>query len=149
MKPSTTFTELSQPPDLGISLSHDGKIAKRVNGIARASAKPPMPIAGPVKSPIPAASTSSVPMIGPVHENDTNVSVNAIKKMLRSPVVASALLSILFAHESGSLMSNAPKNEIANTTSIAKKMMLKMAFVESALSELAPNSAVISNPRSK
>jgi len=33
--PKTTFTELSQPPDLGKRFIHSGKIAKRVNGIAK------------------------------------------------------------------------------------------------------------------
>ena len=146
-KPNTTFTEFSQPPDFGISLSQDGKMANNVNGNARARAKPVIPIAGPTMSPDDAASTRSVPMIGPVHENDTRARVNAIKNMLRSPVVDSALLSTLVDHFDGNLMSNAPKNEIANTNNKKKNARLKIAFVASSFSLLAPNIAVIVNPK--
>ncbi len=44
-------------------------------------------------------------------------------------------------------MSNAPKNEIANTTRRRKNMILHVAEVESAFSELAPNKPVMSKPR--
>ena len=40
-----------------------------------------MPIAGEMKLPDEAASTSSVPMIGPVQLKDTRQRVNAIKNM--------------------------------------------------------------------
>lgn len=85
--------------------------------------------------------------MGPVHEKDTRVNVNAMKKMERRPVVRSAVASILFDHEAGSLMSNAPKNDIANTTRRRKKIMLHVADVESAFSELAPKIPVMSRPR--
>src|SRR5690554_963005 len=51
INPSTTFTEFSQLPDFGRVLSHDGKIAKRVNGIDSAKAKPNIPIVGASKLP--------------------------------------------------------------------------------------------------
>ena len=86
-------------------------------------------------------------MIGPVQENDTSVRVKAMKKMESRPVVFSAVASILFDHDSGSLMSKAPKKLMANTTSRRKKMMLQTAEVESALSELAPKIPVMSRPR--
>jgi hypothetical protein len=46
-KPNETLTVLSQPPDLGISFSQDGNIAKSVKGIAKADENPSIPIAGP------------------------------------------------------------------------------------------------------
>ena len=46
-KPSTTLMVFIQPPERGVCLSSDGKIAKTVNGKARAKAKPNMPTAGP------------------------------------------------------------------------------------------------------
>lgn len=129
-------------------MSHEGNSANSANGMARASEKPSMPIAGPNLSPLVAASTRSVPMIGPVQENDTRVSVNAMKKMPMRPVVLSARASIRLMNFEGSLMSNAPKNDTANTTSSRKKMMLQTALVDSALSELAPNRRVTTMPRS-
>ena len=51
----------------------------------------------------------SVPIIGPVHENDTNTSVNAMKNMLSKPVVLSAFASMAFDQRDGSVSSNAPK----------------------------------------
>ena len=148
-KPNTTLTELSQPPDLGISLSIPGKKAKMVNGIANPNAKPPMPSAGPKMLPCEATSTKSVPIIGPVHENDTSTSVKAMKKMLIMPDVLSALLSIAFDHFCGNLISNAPKNDIANTTNSKKNMILNIALVDNSLSLPAPNINVIPIPSTK
>ena len=110
--------------------------------MARAIAKPVMPTSGPIMLPWLAASTSRVPMMGPVQEKETMTRVDAMKKMLNKPVVFSALLSILLLQESGSLISNAPKKEMANTTSNKKKMILTTALVAMALSALAPKMAV-------
>ena len=85
-------------------------------------------------------------MIGPVQEKDTNTNVNDIKNILNIPVVESALLSNLVVQEAGNTISNAPKNEMANTTNNRKNMILKIAFVDKSLSALAPNIPVISNP---
>ena len=93
-----------------------------------------------------AACTSSVPMIGPVQENDTSTSVNDMKKILNIPVVESALLSSLVVQEAGNTISNAPKNEMANTTSSRKNIILKIAFVDRSFKALAPKIPVISNP---
>ena len=123
-----------------------GKTANSAKGMASASAKPNIPMAGPTVLPCDAASTSSVPMIGPVHENDTSTNVKAIKKMLRMPDVVSALLSMRFVHDEGSTNSNAPKNDTANSTNNAKKMMLNTAFVDKSFSALAPKSPVMSSP---
>ena len=86
-------------------------------------------------------------MIGPVHENETSASVNAINKILRYPAVESAFASIFVDQDAGSVISNAPKNEMANTTSIAKNIRLKTAFVDKLLRALAPNNTVINIPR--
>jgi len=114
--------------------------------MANASAKPNIPTAGPIVTPSAAASTSNVPIIGPVQENDTSTSVNAIKKRLPIPDEESALESIRFVHDDGRVRSNAPKNDMAKTTSSRKKKILKMAFVERLFSALAPKAAVTNNP---
>ena len=85
-------------------------------------------------------------MIGPVQEKDTNTKVNDMKKILKIPVVESALLSSLFVHEAGNTISNAPKKEIAKTTSNRKNIILKIAFVDKSFNALAPKIPVISNP---
>ena len=86
------------------------------------------------------------PIIGPVQEKDTSTRVNDIKKILNIPVVESALLSSFVVHEAGRTISNAPKNEMANTTSNRKNIILNIAFVDKSFSALAPKIPVISNP---
>ena len=149
MKANTTFTELSQPPDLGNDFIRVGNIAKRANGSANADENPNIPTAGPIAMPDEAASTNRVPIIGPVQENETNANVKAINKMLTKPVVASAFASIFVVHDAGSVKSNAPKNEAANTTNKTKKNILNQAFVERSLSALAPNIVVTRRPNIK
>lgn len=85
-------------------------------------------------------------MMGPVHENDTSDRVKAIKKMLSSPVVRSALLSTALLQQEGRVSSNAPKNEAANTTSSRKNRMLKTALVDRSFNALAPKSNVMAKP---
>ena len=128
--------------------SQDGNIAKKLNGIANANAKPNIPIAGAIILPVVAVSTSKVPIIGPVHEKDTRANVNAMKNMLSIPVVVSALASILFVQEAGNTKSNAPKNDIAKNTNNAKNIILNTALVDKSFSALAPNIPVIVNPNS-
>ena len=84
--------------------------------------------------------------MGPVQEKDTSDKVNAIRKMLSKPLVASALLSTAVLHLEGNVISNAPKKEAANTTSIRQKRILNTAFVESAFSALAPKISVMASP---
>ena len=79
--PRTTFTEFNHPPDCGKEFNHPGKIAKMVNGIAKAKENPVIPIAGVKYDPEVDASTNKVPMIGPVQEKETNPKVKAMKKM--------------------------------------------------------------------
>lgn len=149
MNPSTILMVFIQLPDLGACLSHVGNRAKSVNGRASAMAKPSIPMAGPAMLPDVLTSTSRKPMIGPVHENETSVSVNAMRKMLSIPLVDDALLSTLFVHDEGRVSSNQPKNDRANTTSNRQKNMLNTALVASALSELAPKMAVMASPRAR
>ena len=94
-----------------------------------------------------AASTSSVPIIGPVQLKETRQRVKAMKKMLIKPVVASALASSLVVQEAGSTSSKAPKKEQAKSTSNRKKMMLNTALVARLLRADAPNRAVTIRPR--
>src|SRR5690606_33282450 len=100
--------------------------------------KPSIPIAGPKRSPFEAASTSRVPIIGPVQENETSERLNAIKKSpIRPPL--SDLASILLTKELGKVISKAPKNDAAKTTSNRKNKKLNIPFVDSALSASEPN----------
>ena len=68
--------------------------------------------------------------------------------MLSSPLVFSDFWSILLLHDEGSVISNAPKNDAANTTSSRQKKMLNTALVDSALSALAPKISVTTRPSS-
>ena len=130
-------------------MSIEGKSAKIVNGRASANAKPNIPTAGAKSEPPVETSTSKKPIMGPVHENETSDRVNAIRKMLSTPVVLPALLFTLFVHDEGSVSSKPPRNEAPKSTSIAKNIRLKIAFVERALSALAPKIAVTARPRPK
>src|SRR5690606_5830698 len=122
-KPRTTFTELSHPPDCGREFIQPGKAANNPKGNASAREKPNIPTNGPAVPPKYAASTNNGPMIGPVQENDTSASVNAMKNIpIRPP--RSAFLSTLLMSELGNVISNAPKNETANITSNKKKPIL-------------------------
>ena len=99
MKPSTTFTELSQPPLLGSFLSIEGKKAKIVNGRANATENASIVTIGLQNSPE-VDLMSTEPTIGPVQENDTSTSVRAMKKMPAKPF-ESALASVLFTIHEG------------------------------------------------
>ena len=127
-------------------MSSVGNMANSANGTAKAMAKPSIPIVGATMLPSEATATRRKPMIGPVHEKLTSESVNAMRKMLSKPLVSSDFWSILLLHDDGSVISNAPKNEAANTTSIRQNAMLKTALVESALSALAPKSIETTSP---
>src|SRR5690554_3295062 len=113
-KPSNTLIVLSHPPDLGKECNNDGNIAKKVNGKAKATEKPSIPINGPSTEPVCTDSTNNVPIIIAVHENETKTKVKAIKNTDNNPDDESTFLSILLTQLEGRFMSNAPKNEIAN-----------------------------------
>ena len=134
-----------QPPDLGNFCNIVGNIAKSEKGKAKAIAKPNIPTVG-ANSDLPAASTNSVPMIGPVQLNDTMTSVKAMKRIDRKPVVAEDFADIFVDHDEGKVNSNAPKNDAANTTNMRKKMIFTTALVDKAFSADAPKMAVMSSP---
>ena len=142
---NVTLKVFIHPPDFGIFFNTEGNIAKSEKGNASAIAKPSMPIVGASKD-LPAASTSRVPMIGPVHEKETMTKVNAMSMILRKPEVLLDLAFSAVDHELGKVISNAPKNDAANTTNIRKKMMFTTALVLSAFNADAPKISVISRP---
>ena len=146
MKPSTTLMVVIQEPDFGADFNHEGNIAKMVNGSAKAKAKANMPMAGASQLPVVVVCTSSIPMMGPVQEKDTNTNVKAIRKMLTRPLVCDAFVSTLFAQLSGNLISNHPKKLQAKTTSNRNRNTLNTALVESELSVSEPKMAVTSSP---
>ena len=121
--PRVTLTEFSQPPLWGNEFNQPGKAANNPKGNAIAKEKPNIPIIGP-KYPPEDASTNRVPTIGPVHENDTNARVNAIKKIPISPPLSEAL-SLLFTQDAGSCNSKAPRKDAPKIISKRKKPILK------------------------
>src|SRR6202012_4750901 len=144
-KPKTTFTLFNHPPDFGSEFIADGNNANKVNGSANAVEKPSILTIGARRSPLVAASTNTEPMIGPVQENETTTRVEAMKKMPSKPPL-SEFSSSLLANELGKVISNAPKNEIANVTSSKKKKKLNTPFVANAFRADGPNAKVIMSP---
>ena len=104
--PRKTLTVFNHPPDLGSELSHPGNAANNPNGSASAKEKPNIPTKGPIP-PMVAASTRSVPTIGPVQEKETKASVNAMKNIPIKPPLSDAE-SALLIQEFGSVISKAP-----------------------------------------
>ena len=145
--PSTTFTELSHPPDFGKEFNQPGNAANKPKGNAKAVENPNIPQKGPLIPPLTAASTSKVPMIGPVQENETNESVKAIKKIPINPPL-SLFESILFTNREGRTISNAPRNEIAKITNNKKNARLNHILVDKAFSASDPKMVVTPNPKS-
>src|SRR5690606_10615729 len=119
--------------------------ANNTNGTAKAQEKPNIPIAGPKRSPRVAASTSNVPMIGPVQENDTTAKLADIKNNPTNPLL-SELASILLTNELGRVISKAPKKDAANTSNIKKKKKLKIPIVESSFNASGTKAMVINIP---
>ena len=135
-----------QLPLLGICLSQAGNMAKSVKGRARAKAKPNMPMVGARSEPLVPTSTSRKPMMGPVHEKLTRLRVNAMRKMLKRPVVLPDFLSTAFVQLLGNVISKPPRKLAPKTRSMRQKKMLKTAFVLSAFRALAPKMSVTSSP---
>ena len=95
-KPSTTFTVVNHPPDLGIEFIQPGNAANRAKGKARANPKPPIPAVSCQAPPSELrAPASKDPRIGPVQENDTRASVNAMKNIPKNPPMPSADATLL------------------------------------------------------
>src|SRR5690606_38790600 len=104
-----------------------------------------MPTAGPSRSPLDAASTTSVPMIGPVQEKDTNAKLKAIKNTPSNPP-RSDCASILLTEALGKVSSNAPKKKAAKITKNRKNRKLKMPLVYNLLSASDPKVMEMSIP---
>src|SRR5512133_2032875 len=136
MKPRTTLTELSHPPDLGIFFIHEGKRANSVKGSANASPNPNIPTVGRSTSPE-AASTSKAPTMGPVHENDTSTVVRPRKNAASAPPL-STFESEELTHPAGITISNAPKKEAAKTRNNMKNRRLGIQCVLSVFANPAP-----------
>ena len=145
-KPSTTFTVFNHPPDFGSEFNQPGKTAKSVNGIAKANENPNIPMIGPIQLPCVPASTNNEPIIGPVHENDTNDNVNAMKKIPTNPPLFEAS-SALFTHELGRVISNAPKKDIAKITKSTKNPKFTQGFVAKAFKASAPKATETNIPK--
>ena len=96
-------------------------------------------MAGASNDPVVETSTSKVPNDRPVQEKDTNTRVKAMNKIFRKPVVESAFIQLV-DQEAGSVISKAPKKEMANTTNRAKNNRLNTALVDMLLRALAPKS---------
>src|SRR5690606_29905572 len=143
--PNTTFTLFSHPPDLGKDFNIEGNMANSTNGTARANENPNIPMAGPRRSPLVAASTNNVPMIGPVQEKETTAKLADIKNRPTNPPLSDPA-SILLTKELGSVISKAPKNEAANTTKSKKKKKLNIPLVDKAFKASAPKAIVINMP---
>src|SRR5690606_38475454 len=111
--PKETFTVFIQLPERGKVLSHPGNAANNPNGKANANENPNIPIKGPVLLPPMEASTSKVPIIGPVQLNVTKHNVNAIKKIPIKPPDLLDFASIALTNLEGNRISKAPKKEIA------------------------------------
>jgi hypothetical protein len=95
----------------------------------------------------PADSTNRLPTNGPVQENETRTSVNAMKKMPIKPPL-SACLSALFTHELGKVISKSPKKDNANTTKTTKNNRFGIQLVASSLAISGPiNGATIEPTR--
>ena len=93
MNPNEIFMSFIQSPDFASEERSDGTAANTMNGNESATAKPNMPTIGPVSEPETTDSTSNVPIIIAVQENDTKTNVNAIKNMLIKPFDESAFWS--------------------------------------------------------
>src|SRR5690625_7133881 len=114
-------------------------------GRAKAIEKPNMPIAGPKRSPFAAASTNNVPMMGPVHEKETNAKLKDMKNNPMRPPL-SDFASILLTNELGSWISNAPKKEAAKTTKSKKNKKLNIPLVLSSFKAVEPKIMVTNMP---
>ena len=83
--------------------------------------------------------------MGPVHEKETKASVKAIKNRPTTPLLFD-FLSIWLTRLDGSVISKAPKNDMAKTIRITKNNRLKVALLAASFNAEAPKIRVISNP---
>jgi hypothetical protein len=81
-----------------------------------------------------------------VQEKDTITSVSAIKN-IPAKLPTPALESVALVQEEGSVISKAPKKEMANMTMSTKKNRLARQSVESVFNAADPNIADTNTPR--
>ena len=93
MNPNEIFMSFIQSPDFASEERSDGMAANTMNGSESATANPNIPTIGPMREPETTDSTSNVPIIMAVQENDTKTNVNAIKNILINPFEESAFWS--------------------------------------------------------
>jgi hypothetical protein len=108
--------------------------------------KPRKPMMGPSLSFCLLTSTSKFPIKGAVHENDTSTNVRAIKK-IPEKLLRLALESTLLVNAEGTVISNAPRNEIPNKTNNPKTKRLKIALLEIWYRVLLPKIIVSNKPK--
>ena len=86
INPRQTFIVFYQLPDFGICSSTFGNMANNAKGKPNAIPKPAIPAVNSQAPESPLSDpASSVPKIGPVHENETIAKVNAIKNIPTKP----------------------------------------------------------------
>ena len=134
--PKTTLTEFNQPPDFGKEFNQPGKIANKVNGMAKAKENANIPKIGLSNAP-PAELIRIEPTMGPVQEKETKTKVKAIKKMPVIPPL-SDFSSILFTKLLGKVNSNIPKKAMAKKINTRKKNTFGTQCVESQLANSGP-----------
>jgi hypothetical protein len=122
-----------------------GKMAKSVNGMAKAKEKPSIPIIGFRKAPCDAAIRID-PASGPVQEKETNTKVKAIKKTPMNPPL-SDFASTVFTKFEGNTISKAPKKEIPKRIKIVKNSMFGIQCVLRKFAKLAPAKKANSVPK--
>ena len=143
--PKTTFTVFNQPPDFGNEFNQPGKAANKAKGKAIAIEKPNILTIGARYSPVEAAATKAEPTKGPVQEKETIAKAKAMNKIPIIPPL-SACESTLLAQEFGSIISKAPKKEMAKTTNKTKKIMLNHGFVDNSFNASAPKITLTNKP---
>src|SRR5208283_3850857 len=136
IKAINTFTEFNHPPDLGNFFNKDGNNANKVKGRAKANEYPNIPAMGLAAIPC-EASIRILPTMGPVHENETTINVNAIKNTPNTPPF-SACLSAAFTTDVGKTSSNIPKNDKAKTKNIRKNKRFGIQWLLKTLPKFEP-----------
>ena len=105
-KPNITLKVFIHLPDLGSVVSKFGNKAKIVNGKAKATPKPSIPMVSWIAPPWEEIEpTNNEPNIGPVQENDTRTKVNAIKNIPIKPPIELDFESIELTHLEGIVIS--------------------------------------------
>ena len=98
--------------------------------MARANAKPNIPTAGPKRDPLEAASTKREPMIGPVQEKLTKLSVNAIKDSKESALIGRIIRLIYPARRQGDFKSTKDAAKITKGKERQVKPRVRCHLVE-------------------